>query len=642
MIRSLLIANRGEIACRIIRACRQMGVRAIAVYSDADADAQHVSLADDAVRIGPADATRSYLDVDAIIDAALTSGAESIHPGYGFLSERAVLPRACQAHGLVWVGPSIDAIERMGSKIEAKQIARQAGVRTAPGYEGSDQSSACLSAAAAEIGFPLLIKASAGGGGKGMRRVETASEFLSALDMARREAAASFGDDAVLLERFIVRPRHLEVQLAGDKHGGLIHLFDRECSIQRNYQKIIEEAPADHLSPDVREELLASALKLGRAIAYDSVGTVEFILDAHDADRPYFLEMNTRLQVEHPVSEMVTGIDLVMLQIRVAAGEPLPYVQDEITCNGVAIEARVAAEDPAEGFRPQIGPILAYHPPQGVAIRVDSGVAAGSEITPYYDPMIAKVIAHGADRAEAARRLSRALWDFVLLGPGSNIGFLGSIVDHPDFSRPLSTRFLIEAFPDGWRPQPPSTQMFAQAARAAVRVDAPIEPWSAQSGFRITAAAGRAGQSHVQVTLGEGTRRVILSPSGDRVDGELVGRRTPRVVVLAADQEVHLFDCGLAVSGRVRSELEVLAASTRATAARGGAQSAPMPGLVTRVCVAVGDRVEAGQDLAVMEAMKLVLTLSAEAAGRVSAVRCGAGETVRKGQVLVEIEVGDV
>jgi acetyl/propionyl-CoA carboxylase alpha subunit len=390
--------------------CQRMGIRTVAVYSDADANALHVRTADEAVHIGPAEAANSYLKPEAIIAAAKATGADAIHPGYGFLSERVVLVQMCEQNGIVWVGPNANAIERMGSKIESKRIAEAAKVEGVPGYHGDAQDDDALVKAAEKVGYPVLIKASAGGGGRGMRRVESAKDLISALQLARKEAQAGFGDPKLLIEKMILRPRHLEVQLAGDKHGNLIHLFERECSVQRNYQKVVEEAPAPRLTEKTRKALHDAAIKLGKTIGYDSLGTVEFILEEGE-EQPYFLEMNTRLQVEHPVTELVTGLDLVELQIRVAAGEKLPLAQDQVRVTGSAIEVRLNAEDPANGYRPNVGTVVALHLPKGEGVRIDTGIAAGSTITPHYDSMLAKVIAFGPDRPVAAQRLSAALAD---------------------------------------------------------------------------------------------------------------------------------------------------------------------------------------------------------------------------------------
>src|SRR6201996_4264604 len=412
-IGSVLIANRGEIAVRVMRTCARLGIRTIAVYSDADAQAPHVKAADEAIRIGPPPARASYLDIDAILTAAKQAGADAIHPGYGFLSENANFVKRCEAAGLIFVGPSARAVEQMGSKIESKRIAEAAGVPTVPGYHGDDQSEATLAREANRIGFPVLIHAAAGGGGRGMRRVDAAAEFKPALVAAKAEAEAAFGDSSVLLEKFVLNPRHLEVQLFGDRTGNLVHLFERDCSVQRNNQKLLEEAPAPNLPANVRAELFDAALKLGRTIDYDSAGTVEFIMD-RDSDAPYFLEMNTRLQVEHPVTEFITGIDLVEWQLLAAAGEKLPLTQEQIRARGHAIEARITAERADLGFQPATGTLSVVDAPRGV--RFDSGVETGSEVSLYYDSMLAKLIAHGTDRAAALARLTKGLSELTLLG----------------------------------------------------------------------------------------------------------------------------------------------------------------------------------------------------------------------------------
>jgi 3-methylcrotonyl-CoA carboxylase alpha subunit len=519
MIRKLLIANRGEIACRVMRTAKRLGIRTVAVHSDADRDALHVALADEAVHIGPAEAARSYLSIDAIIAAAKRSGADAIHPGYGFLSERAALPEACVANGIVWVGPSADAIRRMGSKIESKRIAEQAGVASVPGYHGQAQDDASLTKAAERIGFPVLIKASAGGGGRGMRRVHSAGELPEALAAARAEAQAGFGDPSLLLEKLILRPRHLEVQLAGDKHGNLVHLFERECSIQRNYQKVVEEAPAPNLKPETRAALFAAAVKLGAAIGYDSLGTVEFILDADTGAGPWFLEMNTRLQVEHPVTEAITGLDLVEWQIRIAEGEPLPLKQDDIAATGSAIEVRLNAEDPAHAYRPCTGRVALFWP-SGKGVRVDTGIRPGSVVTPYYDSLVAKIIAPGVDRAAAAKRLSAALGGMTLLGIGTNQGFLRDIVDHPRFrAGDLSTSFIPEAFPDGWRaaPDSPPFEIAAAILWAASRpASAGPGPWASLGGFRIFGQDTGQGWLTLAVEREGDISRVELSGGGGR------------------------------------------------------------------------------------------------------------------------------
>ena len=666
MFNTLLIANRGEIACRIARTARRMGLRTVAVYSDADREALHVALCDTAVRIGAPEAARSYLDATAIVAAARAAGAQAIHPGYGFLSESLALIDACEAAGLIFVGPSRDAIQRMGSKIESKRIALDAGVPVVPGYHADDQDPAVLQAAASDIGYPVLIKASAGGGGKGMRVVRSAGEFAAALVTVRREAQASFGDDRVLLERYLDEPRHLEVQLLGDKHGHLVHLFERECSIQRNHQKVIEEAPAPHLPPAVRETLFAHALTMGRAIGYDSTGTIEFIHDSRSGDT-FFLEMNTRLQVEHPVTELTVGIDLVEWQLRVATGEPLGFAQPDLSQRGCAIEARVCAENPAAGFAPEIGALVGYREPRGEGVLVDSGVRSGSQVTPYYDSMLAKVIAHADDRPTAARRLATALDDTVLLGVHSNLGFLADLLRHDHFAQVLSTHYIERAFPAGWQPRADDGLAIAAAALHGVltqQAAAGRSAWQSLGAWR--AAAAGSGTGSTQVLLEDEQRcvhEVSVSPQGDswrvRVgDLELNLAATLVVDTLALQRD------GLTVSFTVALEQHATQGERlwisgpvgtwawrrldrwqRALKGAAGADErggnrllAPMPGLVTQVQVSVGMSVNAGDTLVQMEAMKMVHTLSAAAPGRVAELRCRVGDAVRGGDVLVVME----
>jgi len=654
----VLIANRGEIACRVIATCRRMGLASVAVYSDADAGALHARLADDAVRIGPAEAARSYLDAAAVVAAALSSGADAIHPGYGFLSERAALPRLCEAHGLTWIGPSAACIERMGSKIEAKRIARDAGTACVPGYDGDDQSDARLAREAASIGYPVLVKASAGGGGRGMRRVDTADGLADALASARAEAQAAFGSPALLLEKLIGRPRHLEVQLAGDRHGNLVHLFERECSIQRNYQKVIEEAPAPNLAEPVRQRLFDAAVRLGRAIGYDSLGTAEFILEDGD-DTPWFLEMNTRLQVEHPVTEQVTGLDLVEWQIRIARGERLPLQQPEIVLRGVAIEARLNAEDPAHGYRPGTGTLLRFDAAHVEGIRVETGVEAGSVVTPHYDSLLAKLIATAPGRAEAAQRLFAALERLVVLGVPCNQAFLRDIVAHPAFrAGRLTTRFLDEAFAGGWRPAQADPALVRDAAVAAwllsVERSAP-GPWATLGGFRVTEPAGRPARLFLEIHDGAEIQAVTVTGSAARfaVDNGEMAEATVRdgIVTLRSHTRTARFATAqdgdailLSADGRVhtRRVLPVVEAVTGPKAAAGGPRlTAPMPGLIVAVEVAPGDRVEAGQLAVTMEAMKVVMRLPTPVSGRVLRVACAPSDTVKNGDLLIEIAEGD-
>ena len=650
MFESVLIANRGEIACRIIRTCRRLGIRTIAVYSAADAGALHVAMADESHPIGPAEAANSYLRPELIIAAALAHRASAIHPGYGFLSERVELAELCAANGIVWVGPSPRCIAAMGSKIEAKRLAASYGVPSVPGYHGEDQSPERLRAEADAVGYPVLIKASAGGGGRGMRRVDAAERFGEELATAKAEAMAAFGDDRVLLERLIARPRHLEVQLAGDKHGRVIHLFERDCSIQRNYQKLVEETPAPHLPDDVRQKLLDAAVRLGSAIGYDSLGTAEFILEAEDSE-PYFLEMNTRLQVEHPVTEAVTGIDLVELQLRIAAGEPLPIGQDEVVSRGAAIELRINAEDPAAGFRPQLGTISRYAAPEGPGLRVDSGVREGSAVTPYYDSLLLKLIAHAPTREAAVARLDAGLRQLVVLGVGTTQGFLRDVVRHPAFSGVLTTRFIADAFGDGWSPAPPSDGLLGAVAIAAARhAAAGIEtaapgPWGTLTGFRVGARAGLPAGCRIQVQPGDGEPAVIeVVPGPEGLRARRDGAELPAPGALAAvhvaDGRVYLVEDGVPWNVAAVPLVDALGQPAAAAASRATDVVAAMPGMIVQVPVEVGQEVQPGDVVMVLEAMKLMLPLPAKAGGRIRAIHGAVGQIVAGGAVLVEIEPG--
>jgi acetyl-CoA/propionyl-CoA carboxylase biotin carboxyl carrier protein len=494
MFRRVLIANRGEIAVRVIRACREMDIATAAVYSDADAGALHVALADRAVRIGPAPAAQSYLSVNAIVDAARRVEADAVHPGYGFLSERAVFARACAEAGLVFIGPPAGAIERMGSKIAARDLARTAGVPLVAGETPADQTTAAITASVRRIGVPALLKPSAGGGGIGMVAIRGTEEIEDAIGRARREAKAAFGDDALYVERLLSHPRHVEVQVFGDAHGSVVHLFERECSLQRRHQKVVEESPSPVVTRALRRRMGDAAVALAKAAGYQNAGTVEFLVEgtADDA-RFYFLEMNTRLQVEHPVTEQVTGVDLVRAQLLVAAGERLPWAQAELEQRGHAIEARVYAEDPARGHLPQPGPLLLYRPPAMPGVRVDTGVAEGDVIPPHYDPLIAKVIAHGATRDAARRRLLQALQSFPILGIRTNIPFLVALLDHPRFvAGNVDTGFLdtetaaLVAGPVA--PLPPAVTLVARAALApsdGAAQQGVVDPWSTVARFRV-------------------------------------------------------------------------------------------------------------------------------------------------------------
>ena len=664
MFKTLLVANRGEIAVRIMRTCRRLGVRTVAVYSAADRHAPHVAMADSACLIGPAEAAQSYLNAEAIIAVAKRCGAEAVHPGYGFLSESLTLISACEREGLVFVGPSRRAIQQMGSKIEAKHIAHAANVPTVPGYQGEDQSSAALAAAAEQIGYPLLIKAAAGGGGKGMRVVASAAEFAANLTLVRHEAQAAFGSDQVLLERYLSEPRHIEVQVLGDKHGKLLHLFERECSIQRKHQKVIEEAPAAHLSEEQRQTLYRHALAVAGAIGYDSTGTAEFMLD-RASGAIYFLEMNTRLQVEHPVTEMITGIDLVEWQLRVAAGQALPFAQDDITRAGWAIEARVCAENPASNFSPETGAVMLYREPSGSGVRVDSGITAGSQVTPYYDSLLAKVIVHAEERALSAQRLANALDEYALVGIGTNLAFLAEILRRPEFAEPLSTSFLERTFPGGWLA--PTDESDVETAAAAVAWvmqwsaanPHELSPWQALGAWRVLARAGHAGKTvlalldesaaeqHIKVSGGAGLYRVELESgeiqvyarrmAGDELFLEIAGIAR-RYQVFTTPEQITLTSPGRYRVWRHLSRWTLALAGVGGAAQASKQVIASMPGTVTAVHAVAGTAVQAGDLLVLIEAMKIVQSLTAPVTGRIRTVRCRAGGTVNRGDILVDIE----
>jgi acetyl/propionyl-CoA carboxylase alpha subunit len=619
MIGSVLIANRGEIARRIIRTARRLGVRTIAVYSEADADAPHVAEADDAVLIGPPPARESYLKADAILAAARETGAEAIHPGYGFLSENAVFAEAVIAAGLVWVGPPPAAIRAMGLKDAAKRLMAAAGVPTTPGYLGDDQSLQTLAREAAAIGWPVLIKAVAGGGGKGMRRVDAADDFAGALEAARREAASAFGDDRVLLERYVTRPRHIEVQVFGDTQGNVVHLFERDCSLQRRHQKVVEEAPAPGMDAATRGTLCAAAVRAAKAVDYVGAGTIEFIADASEglrADRIWFMEMNTRLQVEHPVTEAITGLDLVEWQLRVASGEPLPLTQREIAMEGHAIEARLYAEDPARGFLPSTGRLDELFI-GSLGVRVDSGVEVGGEIGPFYDPMIAKLIAHEPTRGASAERLTFACGQVEVWPVKTNAGFLTRLLSEPDFIAGHVDTGFIEARLERLAPTPaPSSFLTIEAATAL----APAEdgtPWTrrALAGLRLGAAPAPS-----------------LIQAGERVIEACVDPRMAPVSAPGADQVV-LFEGGEAFAfSRPKS------AAGEEGAAGDGQVLAPMPGRIASLSATLGAAVARGQTLVTLEAMKMEHALVAPYDGTIAEVRCAVGDQVTEGAVLVRLE----
>jgi 3-methylcrotonyl-CoA carboxylase alpha subunit len=616
MIESLLIANRGEIARRIIRTARRMGIRTIAVHSDVDATMPFVREADEAIAIGGASAADSYLRQNRLIDAARTSGAAAIHPGYGFLSENADFAEAVMAAGLIWVGAPPASIRAMGLKDAAKQRMIAAGVPVTPGYLGADQSPDQLRSEADAIGYPVLIKAVAGGGGKGMRRVDAATDFADLLESCKREAAASFGDDRVLIEKYILSPRHIEVQVFGDSHGSVVHLFERDCSLQRRHQKVIEEAPAPGMDAPTRAALCDAAVRAARAVDYVGAGTIEFIADGSEglrADRIWFMEMNTRLQVEHPVTEAITGQDLVEWQLRVASGQPLPRRQEELSINGWAMEARLYAENPSTGFLPSTGPLERLRFPANA--RVDSGVEEGGEVTPYYDPMIAKLIVHGATRSEAAARLARAACDVQVWPVRTNAAFLSRAAAHRDFvAGHVDTGFIDRHAGQLIPSSDPSPAILAAAAAAILPVSTG-DPWDSLPGFRANAAPSR------QVEVEVAGKPYIVTPASDRPTATAHG-------VLFLDGEAWPF-------GPRRAD------PADGADAGDGAILSPMPGRIIAVLVERGQRVEKGQKLLVMEAMKMEQALLAPFDGIVADLKAATGAQVSEGTLLVRIERGE-
>ena len=609
MIASLLIANRGEIACRIIRTARSMGIRTVAVYSDADANALHVRQADEAVHIGASPARESYLVGAKIIAAAKASGAEAIHPGYGFLSENADFAQAVIDAGIVWVGPRPDSIRAMGLKDAAKARMIAAGVPVTPGYLGEDQDADVLAAEAEKIGYPILIKAVAGGGGKGMRRVDAAQQFMEMLASCKREAAASFGDDRVLLEKYVLSPRHIEVQVFGDTHGNVVHLFERDCSLQRRHQKVIEEAPAPGMDEATRAELCAAAVRAAKAVDYVGAGTIEFIADASEglrADRIWFMEMNTRLQVEHPVTEEITGVDLVEWQLRVASGEPLPKRQDELAINGWAMEARLYAEDPRTGFLPSTGRLELLEIGEAPGGRVDTGVFEGGEVTPFYDPMIAKVIAHGAVRDEARWTLADMLEATAIWPVRTNAAFLIAALEHPDFAAGTVDTGLIARDGEAMAAAPePSAEAMADAGAALVGN-------VAMAGFRLNAPQ-------------RGSAWFLLD--GETVEVDLAGG------VMDAPEDAVL----IAESGAVWRLEQWRQSGDSGASASSGAILSPMPGKIIAVEVAAGETVAKGQRLLTLEAMKMEHSLTAPFDGVVAELNAVAGAQVQVEALLVRI-----
>ena len=667
MFTKILVANRGEIACRVIKTARRMGIRTVAVYSEADAGARHVRLADEAVGIGPPAARESYLVIDRIIAAAKDTGAQAIHPGYGFLSENEDFAEACANHGIVFVGPPVSAIRAMGLKSESKKLMEKAGVPLTPGYHGDNQEPAFLREQADRIGYPVLIKASAGGGGKGMRVVRGAGEFADALASCQREAQSAFGNDHVLVEKYLERPRHIEIQVFGDAQGNCIHLFERDCSVQRRHQKVLEEAPAPGMTPARRAAMGQAAVDAARAVGYVGAGTVEFIVDPSGTF--YFMEMNTRLQVEHPVTEMITGLDLVEWQLKVSAGETLPLTQAQVSIRGHALEARVYAEDPDKGFLPATGRLTHLAPPAAsLNVRVDTGVEQGDEITPHYDPMIAKLIVWDENRERALARMLQALADYRVVGVNSNIAFLSRLVACPSFAGADLDTGLIERergflFPDAAARAPLREAWLLAAlaellrdrnfarARAAVGGD-PHSPWHRRDGWRVNGVARR----EIRLRAGEVEKRVMAAYCGGgqgfrlELDGresdaagellddgslraDLDGRHLT-VTVIAAGEKRHVFVDG---RGFVFAAIDPLFHAGEGGGAEGGL-AAPMPGKVIALLVEPGMKVDKGAPLIVLEAMKMEHTLVAPAVGTVKAFHYAVGEPVADGAELLEFE----
>ncbi len=649
---SILIANRGEIAVRVIRACRTLGIEAIAVYSDADERALHVREADRALPIGPAPATQSYLNIEALIAAAKHAGAAAIHPGYGFLSENAAFAQACADAGIVFIGPPVAAIELMGSKSASKALAVEVGVPTVPGYNGDDQSVDRLRSAAEEVGFPLLIKASAGGGGKGMRAVTSSADFVAALEAAQREARSAFGDDRVLLERLIQQPRHVEIQVLGDQHGNVVHLGERECSIQRRHQKIVEESPSPVLDPATRAEMGAAAVRLAQAVGYTNAGTVEFVLDPHG--KFYFLEMNTRLQVEHPVTEEVTGIDLVQAQIAVAAGQPLPWSQDEITQHGHAIEVRLYAEDPVQ-MLPAVGTLARYAPPVGPGVRLDTGVTVGDSVGLHYDPMLAKLIVSAPDRAAAVARLQYALDTFEIAGVTTNLPLLRAIIAHPAFAAGATTTDFLQtnAIMEQVKTAP-FVPAAALCARALLDLTRPLDEPLPADPFLVAWRPGRmprwlryraADELHTLKAAPQEAGRWTLT-CGDESSEWVVLRRVENRLWARVGEQIHhaALVAGGVVWDDVLYAIEPVAADSVDTLNLGGGASgdadlqSPMPGTVIKLLVEPGQTVSEGQPLLIIEAMKMEHTIAAPYAGTVVKLPYAVGAQVAGGAALVELE----
>ena len=637
-MKKLLVANRGEISVRIQRSAKALGFATVAVYSEADADAQHVLVADEAYLLGPAPALQSYLDQERLIEVARASGADLVHPGYGFLSENAEFAEALARAGITFVGPSADAIRAMGSKIEAKNTVAAAGTPVVPGYQGEDQSAENLAAEAQRIGFPLLIKASAGGGGKGMRLVGSTDEFDEALVGARREAAGAFGDDSVLLERYLTAPKHIEVQILADTHGNTLHLFERDCSVQRRHQKVIEEAPAPTVDSALREQLGAAAVAAAKSIGYVGAGTVEFIAEGGEF---FFMEMNTRLQVEHPVTEAITGLDLVAWQLRIAQGERLPFAQDDLQITGHAVEARVYAENPRKRFLPSTGTLHEVYFPDDV--RVDSGVRSGDAVSMHYDPMLAKVIAHASTREEAVAKLASALGRSRVVGVRQNVGYLVNALRSSAFAAGDYTTGFAEAEHDALV-QLDEHPFLVAGALAVLAESRGADPWSAADGF----AMNLAGNADVRLGVGKAEHRVRIGEGNAEVDGAPrslrllsspltfdLGSRQVRAAAMRVGHEVHVTIDGDTL---VLTDLARHIDRFSIDAASGGGIASPLPGQVLEMRVAAGDEVSAGDVIAIVEAMKMEHTISAPSAGVIRAVHYQSGARVEEGAALVDLE----
>jgi 3-methylcrotonyl-CoA carboxylase alpha subunit len=666
MFTKILIANRGEIACRVIKTARRMGIRTVAVYSEADAGSRHVRLADEAVLIGAAPARESYLLGERIIAACQQTGAQAVHPGYGFLSENEEFAEACQREGIVFIGPPVAAIHAMGSKSEAKKLMEAAGVPLVPGYHGDNQEPQLLHAESDKIGYPVLIKAAAGGGGKGMRIVRSSGEFADSLAAVKREAAASFGSDHVLVEKYLQRPRHIEIQVFGDGHGNVVHLFERDCSVQRRHQKVLEEAPAPGMTAERRAAMGKAATDAAKAVGYVGAGTVEFIADQDGTF--FFMEMNTRLQVEHPVTEMITGLDLVEWQLRVAAGQPLPLQQEQLSIRGHALEARIYAEDPDKGFLPSTGRLVHLAPPaESLHVRVDTGVEQGDEISPHYDPMIAKLIVWDESREQALARMLQALAQYRVVGVSNNVGFLSRLVGCPAFSQADLDTGLIERendflFPAGGAASEPPREAWLAltlaellreqvlAGKQAARHADPHSPWHRRDGWRANLAARRSlifrhsetekslpitysGNGYAIACDGQETQASGKLLADDQLLLDLQGRRLNVTVVVAGERR-HVF-----LHGRVYvfSCIDPLFHAGEGGGAEGGL-TAPMPGKVIALLAEEGSTVDKGAPLLILEAMKMEHTITAPSAGLVKAFRFGVGDQVGDGAELLDFE----